>query len=57
MDRHSVRPIIWCLLAIMFMLALFGFRWDRAYHNGGPVASSVNNGKIVEKLIPLAPLS
>jgi len=46
MCRRSRRPLIWCLIAAILILALFGLRWDRQCHcNGNVIASTDRNGE------------
>ncbi len=46
MHRRSRRPVIWCLIAAVLVLALFGFRWDRQCRsNGNVIALSDGNGE------------
>jgi uncharacterized membrane protein YccF (DUF307 family) len=42
-----LRPLAWCLLVLMFILVLFGFRWDRASHRNDRVSdlSSAPHGR------------
>jgi hypothetical protein len=46
MRRCSRRRVVWCLIAAMLILALFGFRWDRqCQSNGNVIAATDRSGE------------